>query len=177
MSVVVSSMTNVRQQVALFWASQTLDTVDTTVIDSIDRRILDVLRDDGRISFKDLGAQVGLSANATGVRVGRLLADGVITGVHAHIDHAQLGRGLEAFVDCWLSERDEEHWDRFGAHVMADDRVLEAVHLTGKVDFRLRVVVSSPTELDDLLRSLKREAGVAETDTRLILRRYPVLRV
>ncbi|MEM7286234.1 MAG: Lrp/AsnC family transcriptional regulator [Actinomycetota bacterium] len=144
------------------------------MIDEIDRRILRVLQHDGRISFKDLGREVGLSANATGVRVGRLMAEGVITGVQAQVDHALLGRGLEAFVDCWLSERDEQHWDHFGRHVMDDDRVLDAVHLTGKVDFRLRVVVASPTELDDFLRSLKRDGGVAETDTRLILRRYEV---
>ena len=126
------------------------------------------------MSFKDLGREVGLSANATGVRVGRLMADGVITGVHAQVDHAQLGRGLEAYVDCWLSGRDEEHWDHFERHIAADDRVIDATHITGKVDFRLRVVVASPTELDEFLRSLKREGGVAETDSRLILRRHSV---
>ena len=149
-------------------------TVETTVIDEIDRRILRVLQTDGRMSFKDLGREVGLSANATGVRVGRLLADGVITGVHAQVDHALLGRGLEAYVDCWLSGRDEEHWDHFERHIAADDRVIDATHITGKVDFRLRVVVASPTELDEFLRSLKREGGVAETDSRLILRRHAV---
>ena len=148
--------------------------MDRTVIDEIDRRILRVLQRDGRMSFKELGREVGLSANATGVRVGRLMADGVITGVQAQIDHAKLGRGLEAFVDCWLSERDEEHWAHFEQYVMGDDRVLDAVHLTGKVDFRLRVVVESPIELDDFLRRLKRDGGVDETDTRLILRRYEV---
>lgn len=144
------------------------------MIDEIDRRILRILQRDGRMSFKDLGREVGLSANATGVRVGRLMADGVITGVQAQVDHALLGRGLEASVDCWLSQRDEEHWDQFARHVMSDDRVLDAVHITGKVDFRLRVVVASPAELDEFLRSLKRDGGVEETDTRLILRRYAV---
>ena len=152
----------------------TTATVRNTVIDEIDRRILRVLQTDGRMSFKDLGREVGLSANATGVRVGRLLADGVITGVHAQVDHALLGRGLEAYVDCWLSGRDEEHWDHFERHIAADDRVIDATHITGKVDFRLRVVVASPTELDEFLRSLKREGGVAETDSRLILRRHAV---
>ncbi len=144
------------------------------MIDEIDRRIIAALRADGRISFKDLGAEVGLSANATGVRVGRLLGDGVITGVHAHVDHALLGRGLEAFVDCWLSERDDEHWERFEQYIAGDDRILDAVHITGKVDFRLRVVVESPADLDQLLVALKREGAIAETDTRLILRRYAV---
>jgi Lrp/AsnC family leucine-responsive transcriptional regulator len=145
----------------------------STVLDDIDLRIIRALTGDGRISIKDLGRQVGLSANATGVRVTRLLADGVISGFHARVDHARLGRGLEVSVDCWLAHRNTEDWQRFERHVAADDRVLEAFHLTGKVDFRLRVVVASPTELDDFLRKLRSEAGVAETDSRLVLRRIP----
>lgn len=148
------------------------DTVFSTVIDEIDRAIIRELQEDGRLSYRDLGERVGLSANATGVRVQRLRSDGVITGVHAHVDHAALGRGIEAYVDCWLESRDPEHWDRFVAHIVADDRVIDAVHLTGKVDYRLRVVVASATELDELLGDLRTKAGIGETDTRLILRSY-----
>lgn len=120
----------------------------------------------------ELGRHIGLSANATGVRVSRLLTSGIITGIHAHVDQAALGRGLEAYVDCWLEDRDPKQWDRFSQHIAADERILDAVHLTGKVDYRLRVVVSSAQELDELLGKLRTEAGIAETDTRLILRRY-----
>ncbi len=150
------------------------DTVVSTVIDELDRQILRVLQRDGRLSHRDIGAEVGLSPNATGARVARLLNDGVITGIHAHVDHTALGRGLEAVVDCWLESRDPHDWDRFVDHVMADDRVVDAVHLTGKVDYRLRVVVSSAAELDDLLNGLRVHGGIGETDSRLILRRYPV---
>ncbi|MGI9622790.1 MAG: Lrp/AsnC ligand binding domain-containing protein [Acidimicrobiales bacterium] len=51
--------------------------------------------------------------------------------------------------------------------------MIDLGHLTGKVDYRLRVVVASPADLDDLLMSMKQVGGIAETDTRLILRRYP----
>ena len=124
------------------------------------------------MSFREVGAAVGLSPNATGVRVSRLVDEGVITGIHAHVDHAKLGRPIEAFVDCWLDDRDPEHWDRFIRHIVNDDRITDAVHLTGKVDYPLRVVVSSPAELDGLLSDLRTIAGIGETDTRLILRRY-----
>ncbi len=144
------------------------------MIDEIDRAIIGTLQEDGRMSYRDLGERVGLSANAAGSRVHRLRSEGVITGIHAHVDHAALGRGLEAFVDCWLESRDPEHWDRFVDHILSDDRVIDAVHLTGKVDYRLRVVVASAAELDELLGDLRTRAGIGETDTRLILRRYPV---
>lgn len=143
------------------------------MIDDIDRRIIEILQQDGRISHRDLGAAVGLSPNATGARVNRLLETGVISGIHAHVNHEALGRGLEAYVDCWLESRDLAQWDRFTDHVTSDPRIIDAVHLTGKVDYRLRVVVASAAELDDLLGKLRTEAGIGETDTRLILRSYP----
>lgn len=150
------------------------DTVENAVIDDIDRQIIRILQQDGRLAHREIGDRVGLSPNATGVRVKRLLDDGIISGVHARVNHAALGRGVEAFIDCWLEERGPEQWERFRAHVEGDERILDAVHLTGKVDYRLRVVVASPSELDDLLDSLRRRGGIGETDTRLILRRFPV---
>lgn len=103
-----------------------------------------------------------------------MVTEGVITGIHAEVDQTALGRPIEAYVDCWMADREEEHWQAFEAYVLDDDRILDAVHLTGKLDYRLRVAVSSPGELDELLVALKRHAAIAETDTRLILRRYPV---
>ena len=142
------------------------------MIDAIDRDIIGHLQSDGRLSHKQLGELVGLSPNATGVRVQRLLADGVITGIHAQVDNARLGRPLEAYIDCWLAGREVEDWSAFEAHVALDDRVLDVVHLTGKVDYRLRVVVASSEELDAFLTGLKGEGRIAETNTQLILRRY-----
>lgn len=129
---------------------------------------------DGRISYRDLGAEVGLSPNAAAARVNRLIGDGVISAIRAHVDHELLGRPIEAYVDCWLQSREQQRWDDFAAYVSTDDRILDAVHLTGKVDYRLRVAVASPAELDELLMALKNHGGIAETDTRLILRRYEV---
>ncbi len=143
------------------------------MIDEIDRRIIRELQANGRLSHRDLGARVGLSPNATGVRVSRLLEDGVISGIHARVNHAALGRTLEATVDCWMETREDEQWALFAEFVAQEERILDAVHITGKVDYRLRVVVATPEELDELLTDLKRNAGIAETDTRLVLRRYP----
>ena len=144
------------------------------MIDDLDRAIIRRLERDGRLSYRDLGNEVGLSPNATGARVARLVDEGIITGIHARVDHSLIGRPLEGYVDCWLTNREAERWAEFEAYVLNDDRIIDAVHLTGKVDYRLRVVVSSPTELDELLMALKREASISETDTRLILRRFPV---
>jgi Lrp/AsnC family leucine-responsive transcriptional regulator len=54
-------------------------------LDKLDRKILRILQDDGRISMKDLGEQVGLSITPAIERVKRMERDGVITGYHARI--------------------------------------------------------------------------------------------
>ncbi|HEY6432609.1 MAG TPA: AsnC family transcriptional regulator, partial [Acetobacteraceae bacterium] len=65
----------------------------------VDRVILRELQRDGRLSFRDLGERVGLSANATAERVRRLMSAGVIRGVHAQVDPRALGQSLFAYID------------------------------------------------------------------------------
>lgn len=141
------------------------------MIDDIDRRIIRILEQEARITNAALGARVGLSPNATGVRVQRLVDRGVITGFSAHLDMGTLGRPMEAIIDCWLRQPDER--GPIADLVAEDDRVVEAIHITGNVDFRLRVFVASAEELNDLLTTLRTRAGVSQTDTHLVLQRLP----
>ena len=145
-----------------------VSTVLLTVIDDIDREIIGALVDDGRMSFRVLGYRVGLSANATGARVARLLDEATIS-VHAHVHAEMLGRPIEAFIDCRLRQPDESA--EFDDAVAADPRIEEAAFVTGNFDYVLRVHVESTTDLDSLLVLLRRH-GAAETNTRLILRRF-----
>ena len=71
-------------------------------MDEIDGEILKVLREDGRISWRDLGAAVGLSANAAADRVRRLRRAGVIAGFTALVDPGAGGRRREALVGVTL---------------------------------------------------------------------------
>ena len=70
-----------------------------TSVDETDHRILELLGADARRTFGDIGAQVGLSAPAVKRRVDRLEREGVIRGYTTVVDHAQLGRPLEAFAE------------------------------------------------------------------------------
>lgn len=118
---------------------------------------------------REVGRAVGLSPNAAGARISRLLDRGVISGIHAAVDHAALGRPIEASVDVWVDDRnDNAGLERL---LVEDDRVIEAFHLTGPVDFRLRARVASPEDLNALLTRLRTEGNVRQTDSRLILER------
>jgi len=67
-------------------------------MDRTDWRILDELQADARLSINELGRRVSLSAPSTGDRVRRLQDAGVLTGYHAHVDPASVGRSVRAFV-------------------------------------------------------------------------------
>jgi Lrp/AsnC family leucine-responsive transcriptional regulator len=141
----------------------------SATLDTIDREILGELQHDGRVSWQELGRRVRLSPNATGDRVRRLERRGVIEGYRAVVNPAALGRTLEALVSVRLAPNSDA-WD-LEQRLIEWPEVEEAVHVTGRFDFELRVATSGPRGLDDLLVAMKREMGVAETETRLVLRR------
>ena len=63
-------------------------------LDTIDRRILELLQQDGRLTMTELGERVGLSTSPCSQRVKRLEAQGVITGYHARVNPTALGKSL-----------------------------------------------------------------------------------
>ncbi len=140
-------------------------------MDSIDGEILKLLRADGRMSWQELGAAVGLSANAAADRVRRLRRDGVITGFAALVDPAAGGRHLEALVGVVLSPGVES--DDFAVAAGRLEPVVEVLHLTGSPDYQLRVACRDTAELDALLRTLRLRLGVADTETTIVLRSGP----
>jgi Lrp/AsnC family leucine-responsive transcriptional regulator len=140
-------------------------------MDAVDGEILRLLRGDGRMSWQELGAAVGLSANAAADRVRRLRRAGVITGFTALVDPAAGGRTLEALVGVTLAAGTES--DDFAAAVARLDPVTEVLHLTGAPDYQLRVSCRDTAELDALLRTLRRRLGAADTETTIVLRSGP----
>ena len=140
-------------------------------MDAVDSEILRLLREDGRLSWRDLGAAVGLSANAAADRVRRLRHAGVITGFAAVVDPAAGGRRLEALVGVTLAAGTDS--DAFAAAVSRLEPVTEVLHLSGAPDYQLRVSCYDTAELDVLLRALRLRAGAADTETTIILRSGP----
>jgi Lrp/AsnC family leucine-responsive transcriptional regulator len=140
-------------------------------MDATDSEILRLLREDGRLSWRDLGAAVGLSANAAADRVRRLRAEGVIRGFVALVDPAAGGRNLEALVGITLSPGVDS--DQFAVEASRLAQVIEVLHLTGAPDYQLRVACRDTAELDTLLRTLRLRHGAADTDTTIVLRSGP----
>lgn len=137
-------------------------------MDQIDAQILSLLRANGRASFASIGEQVGLSPHGTADRVRRLERDGVITGYTANVDPGRVGRSVDALVDVrLLPATDPDQFERLVAGLPA---VTELVFLTGRFDYQLRVACKDAEDLDQTVRTVRRDGGVAATETRIVMR-------
>jgi len=140
-------------------------------LDATDSEILSLLREDGRLSWREIGAAVGLSANAAADRVRRLRRAGVITGFTALVDPAAGGRRLEALVGVTLAHGTDS--DEFAVASAKLEPVTEVLHLAGAPDYQLRVACRDTAELDLLLRALRLKLGASDTETKIVLRSGP----
>ncbi|WP_204114130.1 Lrp/AsnC family transcriptional regulator [Shimia biformata] len=142
----------------------------TPTLDPTDRRILDVLQSDGRISNLDLAAKVGLSPTPCARRVRRLEETGVIRGYGARINPAALGHGVNVIVSVRLVRQNPRDIDEFLRAVKAMPEVTECLLVTGDLDYILRVAAPDVDSLKGFfLDRLKKLPGVSNTTTNLIL--------
>ena len=119
-------------------------------------------------SFANIGAEVGLSPHGTADRIRRLQRDGTIVGFTVTIDLGSVGRPLDAFVDVrLLPSADPEAFER---HVAELPAVREFAFLTGRFDYQLRLACADADDLDRTVRSIRRNAGAATTETRMVMR-------
>ena len=139
-------------------------------MDQIDRRILAVLQEDGRISATDLAKRIQLSLSATGERLRNLQTSGVIRHFTAVVDPTQVGRPIETLVDVRVGPNNAKPWTDLDKVIATFPAVIDATHLTGRFDTQLRVVTRDVAELDELLARINDELGAEETNTRLVLR-------
>ncbi len=142
------------------------------MLDELDRDILSILLRDGRITYRDLGTRVNLSANAAAERLRRLVRLGVITGFHAAVDHARVGRSLLALIDVRLPATMSRAG--FESSMKEIAGVLSATLMTGKADYQLKVACKDADDLDEIIGELREKTGVQETYSRLVLREISV---
>jgi Lrp/AsnC family leucine-responsive transcriptional regulator len=132
-------------------------------VEDQDRRIVELLRQDGRMSYTDLGKAMGMSTSAVHQRVRRLEERGVIRGYAALVDHTALDMPLTAFIS--ITPLDPAAPDDIPER-LRDLTELEACHsVAGDENYILKARVRTPHDLEDLLARVRATANVATRTT------------
>lgn len=138
--------------------------------DELDRKILNVLQADGRISLVDLAAKVGLSVTPCLRRVRILERTGVIARYVAVLDQRAVGLPVSVFVSIKLERQQEEALDRFAKTIARWPEVLECYLMTGSRDYWLRVVVPDLGAYERFVKQkLTRVEGIASIESSFAL--------
>lgn len=141
-------------------------------LDVFDRRILDALQRNGRISNVELAKAAGLSPSPCLRRVRGLENAGVIDRYAAILSQANAGLSLSVFVQVTLERQIETALDTFERVIADRPEVMEAYLMTGDSDYLLRIVVPGVPEYESFLKDhLTRIPGVASIKSSFALNR------
>jgi len=110
------------------------------MLDAVDRHILTVLQEDGRITNQDLSQKVGLSPTPCLRRLKRLEDTGVIQGYTAIVDPKAYGLPFSVFCSVRLMQQTQEHITEFEKAVEGWSEVQECYLMTGSRDYLLRLL-------------------------------------
>jgi Lrp/AsnC family leucine-responsive transcriptional regulator len=143
------------------------------LLDRIDRRILDVIQQNGRISNLDLAEAVGLSPTPCARRLRRLEESGLVRGSVALLDQDALGLKLTAFIGITMDRHTPDRFSAFEAEVSTYPEVLECAVVTGQAaDYLLKAVLPDMQHYERfLLGRLTRIPGVTGVHSSFELRR------
>lgn len=130
-------------------------------LDRIDRKILDVLQRQGRMSMTELAEHIGLSASPCAERVKRMERDGVITGYHAHVSPEALDKTLLVFVEIKLSAKSGDVFDKVRKELLHMPEVLECHLVSGSFDYLVKARLSGMSEYRHLLGDILKKLPVA----------------
>ena len=118
--------------------------------DRIERRILEVLQSDGRISNVDLAEAVGLSESPCLRRVRALEASGAISGYTAHLNQRHAGLEVTAFVQVQLEKHDEQKTRGFLDQIARESHIIECHAMSGAYDYLLKVVARNMDHFSEI---------------------------
>lgn len=142
-------------------------------LDRYDKRILEVLQQEGRISNQELAEAIGLSPSPCLRRVRALEESGVIVDYRAHLDDAKLGLSLVALIHISMDRHTPERFENFEKKISDLPEVLECLLITGQdADYQLKVVVRDMHSYQELLlNKITRIEGVSGVHSSFVMRR------
>ncbi len=131
-------------------------------IDELDQKILKILEEDGRMSYRQLGKKLGIEESTARKRVLRLREKGVIERFTVEINEATLGRTITAFITVYPSLKNAR---RVIKEVINFDEVLESYNLSGRCGIFLKAMFGDMKTLNDFITKIRNIGGITGMHT------------
>ncbi|MGW6304020.1 Lrp/AsnC family transcriptional regulator [Streptomyces niveus] len=146
---------------------------ESVVLDPVDLRILRLLQNDARTTYREIAAEVGVAASTCLDRVSRLRRSGVILGHQLRLDPAKLGRGLQALLSVQVRPHRRELIKPFVERIRGLPESRALFHLTGPDDYLVHVAVADTADLQRLVvDEFTSRPEVARVETRLVFQQW-----
>ncbi|QTN00445.1 AsnC family transcriptional regulator [Sediminibacillus dalangtanensis] len=139
-------------------------------LDKIDKQILELLIEDGRISYTDIGKQLNLSRVSVRSRVNQLIEEGIIEKFSCVVNSEKVGKNVSAFfdVDC-----DPNNLVEVAENLANNPCVASCYQMTGPSTLHMHVLVDDFTQLESFINNeLYALKGISRVDSQILLRRF-----
>ena len=123
-------------------------------MDRIDRKILDLLSEDSRLTGEQLGERVGLSPSAAHRRVKALEESGAIIGYRARLSAAARGNPSTVFVQVTLTDQRQATMLAFERAMASTPQIAEAYLMSGQSDYLIKVLVREQDSYERIHREI-----------------------
>ena len=137
-------------------------------LDETDSRILEMLKEDARVSLADISREIGLSSPSVKDRIDKMETEGVILGYRPLLDYGKLGLGLTGFVGVMLDPQRCCDMD-IVRDLETVEGVVEGWFTDGEEDMLLMVRAADPVTLMETINQIRSINGVYRTRTVITL--------
>jgi Lrp/AsnC family leucine-responsive transcriptional regulator len=131
-----------------------------------DSRLLAVLQADGRRSYADLGAELGMAGPSAHERVKKLESRGVIQGYRVAVDPAAVGLQVLAFT--WVTQAPGTIADDLTPQFAAISEIEECHYIAGEADYILKIRARDMEHLGEVVRRVQTTEHVFSTETDVV---------
>jgi Lrp/AsnC family leucine-responsive transcriptional regulator len=137
------------------------------LMDNIDIKIINSLRNNSRVNASDIAEKVNLSVSAVIERIKKLESSGIIKQYTVVLDTNKLGKDVMALIS--VSIEHPKFNETFVESVMQNPQIVECHYIAGDFDFLLKVITESTQTLEKILNDIKCVNGVSKTKTMIVL--------
>ena len=132
-------------------------------MDQTDKKLMELLQQNGRLSLKQLGEYLGISSPAVSTRMNKLEANGYLEGIHARFRRELIGYPITAFVQLALISGKE---DEFCSYIKGQTCVLDCFFVTGEYTVILKTAFPYTMALDSFVSQLRQ---FGKTTTNIVI--------